>query len=98
MGTFEERDHGNDGKPCYKMKGDDEGQKIFLYYIEKKSKWNIGTPIGYDPAWMHVKDTASIPTEISATWQTRGREDDNYKADTGVKIEGMGPAPDVRGA
>jgi hypothetical protein len=81
------------------MKGDDEGQKIFLYYIEKKSMWNFGTPIGYDPAWMHVKDTASIPTEISATWQTRGREDNNYKADTGVKIEGMGAAPaDVRGA
>jgi hypothetical protein len=100
MGTFVERNHGNDGKPCYKMKGEDEGKEIFIYYIEVKSMWNIGTPIGYDPAWMHVKDTALIPTEITATWLTRSRDSDCddddcgwYKTDSGVKIEGTGPAP-----
>jgi hypothetical protein len=84
MGTFDMVE-GNDGKPVYLRTEKDQGVKIYMYYIKKKGLWNIGKPIGYDPAWMHVEDAASVPEEINTTWYERKTDGSKYYK-----------APDVR--
>jgi hypothetical protein len=86
MGDYRQCDD-HDGKAAFVLQTTYQ-QPQYLYWLTSKTRWNIGTPLGYDGRfgpWMYSPDNAPSPVDIVATWRARpGHNPSKYRADSSV--------------